>query len=180
MVNSLRHFKDFFKLSSCFRSQWNWEVYLKFIYLSLWFYTNITKQTLRQTKSRHISAHVMARFASSTLTVFYCNVSQADRFDNLTVEGFNLFWCKSNLRKPAEQNLYSISSSNSWSSVRNIDIPLLSMFHSNRVCDILRYFVSVAKCSQDQFIGPIFQTGYTLSVYYCQSNLFWPPGELFT
>ena len=71
----------------------------------------ITKQTQR-TRSRHMSAHLMARFAPFILTMFYCNVWRTKRFDNLTVKGFNLHWCKSNVRKPAEQNLFSISSSN--------------------------------------------------------------------
>lgn len=76
-------------------------------------YKYITKQTLRQTRSRHMSAHVMARFAPFIFTVFYCNVWRTNRFDNLTVKGFNLHWFKRNFRKPAEQNLFSISSSNS-------------------------------------------------------------------
>ena len=125
------------------------------------FYTNITKQTLRQTKSRHISAHVMARFAPSIFTVFYCNVWQADRFDNLTVEGFNLYWCKSNLRKPAEKKIIQ------YQQLKFCDrscatLPFLCYPPSIQIVfATLRYFVAVAKCSQDQFIGPIFQTGYT-------------------
>ena len=51
-MNSLKHFKDFLKL--CFQSQWNRTVYWKFIYFPWWFYTNITKQTLRQTSSCHM------------------------------------------------------------------------------------------------------------------------------
>ena len=161
IVNSLRHFKDFLKLPSCFRSQWNWEVYLKFTYFTLWFYTIITKRTLRQTRSRHISAHVMARFAPFIFTVFYCNVSQADRFENLTVKGFSLCWCKINLRKPAEQNLYSTSSSNLWSPVRNIGIPLLSTFHSNRVCDIAVFFFLVFCCSCKVFTRSIYRPEFS-------------------
>ena len=129
----------------------------------MWFYTNITKQTLRQTRSRHISAQVMARFAPLIFTVFYCNVWRADRFDNLTVKGSNLHWCKSNLRKPAEQNLYSISSSNSWSPVRNIDIPLLSTFHSNRVCDI-----AVFCCSCKVFSGTIYRPDFSDFFFFAQ------------
>ena len=58
-------------------------------------------------------AHVMARFAPFIFMVFYCNGWQTDRFDNLTAKGFNLHWGKSNFRRPAEQNFFRISSSNS-------------------------------------------------------------------
>ena len=75
--------------------------------------TNVAKQTLTQTRSHHMSAHVMVRFAPFIFMVFYCNGWRTDCFDNLTAKGFNLHLCKSNFRRPAEQNLFSISSSNS-------------------------------------------------------------------
>ena len=94
----------------------------------------------------------MAAFAPFIFTVFYCNVWRTDHFDNLTVKEFNLHWCNSNLRIAAEQNLFSISCSNSLSPMGNVDIPLLSMFHSNRVCDI-----SVFCCSCKVFSGSIYR-----------------------
>ena len=59
------------------------------------------------------------------------HVWRSNHLNNLTVKEFNLHWCKSNFREPVEHNLFSISSSNSWSPVRNIYIPLLATFHSN-------------------------------------------------
>ena len=174
-------FQRLLKLASSFQSQWNWEVYLKFIYFTWWFYTNSTKQTLRQTRSRHMSAHVMARFAPFIFTVFYCNVWHTARFDNLTDKGLTQHWCKSNFRKPAEQNLFSFSSSNSWLPMRNIEIPWLSMSHSNRVWDI-----AVCCCSCRVFSCRINLSAWFFELitrkvfFYCPSNLFWPQGELFT
>ena len=83
------------------------------IYFPWRFYTNITKETLRQTKARHMLAHVMDRLAPFIFMVFYCNGWRTDRFDKLTAKGFNLHLGKSNFRRPPEQNLFCISSSNS-------------------------------------------------------------------
>ena len=168
-MNTLRHFKDFLKLASCFRSRWNWEVYFKFLYFPWWFYTNIKKQTLRQTRLPHMSAHVMARLAPFIFTVFYCNVWRTDRFDNLTVKEFNLHWCNSNFRKPAEKKKFSISSSNSWSPVRNIDIPLLSTFHSNSVCDIA---VCCCKVFSGSIYRPDFSTWLNVNCFFSVSQIY--------
>ena len=58
------------------------------------------KQTLRQTRSHHMSAPVMACFAPFILMLFYCSGWRTDCFDNLTAKGFNLQWCKSKFRRP--------------------------------------------------------------------------------
>ena len=113
----------------------------------------------------------MARFAPSIFTVFYSNVWRTDHFDNLTIKGFKLHWCKSN---------YLVSAVQIHEGLRATLTFLCYPRPMQIVFAILRYFVAVAKCSQDQFIGPIIRTGYMYSVFYCQSNLFWPQGELVT
>ena len=53
-------------------------------------------------------------------------------------------------------------SSNSWSLMRNVDIPLFNPCAIQIMFVMLRYFVAVANWnSLDQFIGPIFCIGYT-------------------
>ena len=90
-------------------------------------------------------AHVMARFAPFIFMVFYCNGWQTDRFDNLTAKGFNLHWCKSNLKRPAEQNLLCISSA---VQIRDRSCATLTFLCYPCAIQImfvmLRYFVAVA------------------------------------
>ena len=105
-------FQRLFEAYSLFSKPMKLKSLLKIYLFSLVIYTNITKQTLRQTRSRYMLAHVIARFAPFIFMVFYCNGWPTDRFDYLTAKGFNLHWCKSNFRRPAEQNLFCISSSN--------------------------------------------------------------------
>ena len=157
----LEAFQRLFEAYSLFSKPMKSKSFLKIHSFSLVIYTNITRHTLTQTRLRHMSAHIMVCFAPFIFMVFYCNGWRTDRFDNLTTKGFNLHLCKSNFRRPAKQNLFSISSSNLWLLVHKVDIPLSSMCHSNHVFDVTVFCCSCQLKSQDQFIGPIFRIGHT-------------------
>ena len=109
-------FRRLFEAYSLFSKPMKSKCLLKIYLISLMIlYKHYEADSLRQTRSRHMLAHVMTRFAPFIFMVFYCNGWRTDRngFDNLTAKGFNLHWCKRNFRRPAEPNLFCISSSNS-------------------------------------------------------------------
>ena len=97
------HFKDFFDAYSLFSKPMKSKSLLKIYLFSL---VISYKHYEADTEADKVEPHV------SSCMVFYCNGWRTDRFDNLSAKGFNLHWCKSNFRRPVEQNLFCISSSN--------------------------------------------------------------------